>query len=471
MSEQPAEASPRELIVVVKAGSDIEAALPLSSAEPTADSHILRTILTEYDAEIERLFEQEPGALDQPSSMPEQDMLATFHSVLARDERLDDLAERLMGLDSIESAYVKPGVEPATLNQMMPVPATVQKRITPDFTHRQGYLEAAPGGIGVASAWALTGGKGRNVEVIDIEGAWRFSHEDLLANSSGVIGGTPTSDRKWRNHGTAVLGQIGGDHNGRGVIGIAPEAKLGAVSIFPTGSARAIQIASRRLRPGDVMLVELHREGPAAIGKGQHGYIAVEWWPDDFVALQAASRRGVIVIEAVGNGAQDLDDPIYDSNPGGFPSWWKNPFRRDPLDSGAILVGAGAPPPGTHGQHHGPDRSRLSFSNYGSAVDTQGWGREVTTCGYGDLQGGPNEDRWYTDSFAGTSSASPIIAGAVTSLQGIAKQRGSLLKPQQIRDLLRNTGSPQQHAPGRPVTQRIGNRPDLSQLRQSLFTS
>ena len=48
-------------------------------------------------------------------------------------------------------------------------------------------------------------------------------------------------------------------------------------------------------------------------------------------------------------------------------------------------------PPGTHGRNHGADRSRLDFSNYGALIDAQGWGREVTTCGYGDLQGGANE--------------------------------------------------------------------------------
>ena len=253
---------------------------------------------------------------------------------------------------------------------------------------------------------------------------------------------------------------------------------LGGVSIFfmkaghlHSATARAIQIASRRLKPGDLMLIELHRPGPAANGRGQHSYIAIEWWPDDFVALRTAARRGIVVIAAAGNGSQDLGDPIYDSRLHYFPRWWKNPFRRDPFDSGAILVGAGAPPPGTHGRDHGPDRSRLSFSNFGSSVDVQGWGYEVTTCGYGDLQGGANEDRWYTDGFSGTSSASPIVVGAVASLQGIVKQRGRLLTPQQIRDLLRNTGSPQQDAPRRPATQRIGNRPDLSQLLQSLFTS
>jgi hypothetical protein len=128
------------------------------------------------------------------------------------------------------------------------------------------------------------------------------------------------------------------------------------------------------------------------------------------------------------------------------------------------VVGAGAPPPGTHGRNHGPDRSRLDFSNYGSIVDAQGWGREVTTCAYGDLQGGTHEDEWYTDQFSGTSSASPIVVGALACLQGVARANGQLLTPANARAHLRATGSPQQASPAAPVTQRIGNRPDVRAL-------
>jgi hypothetical protein len=134
------------------------------------------------------------------------------------------------------------------------------------------------------------------------------------------------------------------------------------------------------------------------------------------------------------------------------------------------VVGAGAPPPGTHGRNHGADRSRLDFSNFGALMDAQGWGREVTTTGYGDLQGGTNEDLWYTDTFSGTSSASPIIVGVAASVQGMARARGvPVLTPAQFRNCLRTTGSAQQDEPGRPATQRIGNRPNLRQLSVCAF--
>jgi hypothetical protein len=313
------------------------------------------------------------------------------------------------------------------------------------------------------------------VRIIDIEGAWRFSHEDLLQNQGGVIGGTPSPDLNWRNHGTAVVGTFGGDLNAFGVTGIAPDANTRAISIFGAGmsSARAITDAANALSPGDIILIELHAPGPRfnfTAPNGQRGFVAMEFWPADFAAIvYATSVRGVIVIEAAGNGAENYDDPLYNVRPAGFPASWRNPFNLANPQSGAIIVGAGAPPPGTHGRNHGPDRSRLDFSNFGARVDVQGWGQEVTTCGYGDLQGGSNEDLWYTDTFNGTSSASPVVVGAVACLQGGLRGRSRpLLTPATARDLLRTTGSPQLDAPGRPATQRIGNRPNLRQAFERL---
>jgi Subtilase family len=127
-----------------------------------------------------------------------------------------------------------------------------------------------------------------------------------------------------------------------------------------------------------------------------------------------------------------------------------------------VFVGAGAPPRGTHGRDSGPDRSRLSFSNYGKRVDAQGWGVEVTTTGYGDLQGGVSPDLWYTNDFNGTSSASPIVTGALAAVSGILKDFGRPpLTSNRARQLLRSTGSPQQDGPSGGASQRIGNRPNL----------
>jgi hypothetical protein len=95
-------------------------------------------------------------------------------------------------------------------------------------------------------------------------------------------------------------------------------------------------------------------------------------------------------------------------------------------------------------------------------VNVQGWGWHVTTCGYGDAQGGPREERWYTHRFSGTSSASPIVTGAVACLQGIAKaSSGSPLTPAKVRTILMKSGTPQAPGPGVPLSQHIGPQPNL----------
>ncbi len=403
--------------------------------------------------------------------------LTSYYRVEAEDQKLDELADKLLKSELVDGAFVKPKMEPPVLFQdaVQPPDPQAAPPVTPAFNARQLYLDAAPGGIDARYAWTVAGGKGQGVRIVDIEGAWRFSHEDLTQNQGGVIGGTQSADIGWRNHGTAVTGEFGGDENAFGITGICSQANVRAISIFGAGqgSAKAISDAANALSPGDIILIELHAPGPRNnfqdIG-GQRGFIAMEFWPDNFAAIVfATSVRGVIVVEAGGNGAENLDDPLYNNRPNGFPATWRNPFNLANPQSGAILVGAGAPPPGTHGSNHGADRSRLDFSNYGSRVDVQGWGREVTTTGYGDLQGGGNEDLWYTDVFSGTSSASPIIVGTVGCMQGALRTAGKpLLTPATARNILRNTGSPQQDEPGRPATQRIGNRPNLHQAFDQL---
>jgi hypothetical protein len=434
--------------------------------KPVDDALGARATLTPLFGASEERLRYEASAVAAYTDVPVPD-LSVYYRVEAPGRDLDKLASNLLEVETIEAAFVKPPAEPAQfLNDMTSAPEEAPP-ITADFTARQAYLDAAPGGIDARFAWTVPGGRGAGVGIIDIEGAWRFSHEDLLLNQGGVIGGTQSTDLGWRNHGTAVVGEFGGDVNGIGLTGICPDANVRAISIFGPGSAGAIRQAANALNPGDIILIELHRPGPRHNFQGradQAGYIAIEWWPDDFDAILFATGRGVIVVEAAGNGQENLDDAIYNAPAAGFPAGWTNPFNRANRDSGAIVVGAGAPPPGTHGRNHGADRSRLGFSNYGSVVDAQGWGREVTTAGYGDLQGGTNEDLWYTDQFSGTSSASPIVVGALGALQGIARARGTPLTPATARGHLRATGSPQQDEPTRPATQRIGTRPDLRAL-------
>ncbi|MBH0777796.1 S8 family serine peptidase [Nocardia bovistercoris] len=460
--------APAELIVVTHG-----AAVPLaaSTLRESVAAEARLTGLLPPGARLTRIFGPADRLSDKLAATAQESVAGRFLNYFTvRDAGFDleTLAHRLREDDLVDGAYVKPATElpiaplPMPRRSLAPVPS-----VTPDFRARQSYLDPAPHGIDARRAWTQPGGRGAGVRVIDIEGAWRFTHEGLTGKRGGILGGEPRGDEDWRNHGTAVAGVIGGGVGGFGITGIAPDATVSAMSIFGGGSALAIRSAADALGPGDVILLELHRPGPRHDFRNradQAGYLPVEWWPDDLAAIGYAVARGVVVVEAAGNGGEDLDAALYDLAPADFPSTWRNPLRGGDHDSGAILVGAGAPPPGVHDRDHGPALSRLAFSNHGARLDAQGWGLEVTTTGYGDLQGGGDEDYWYTDVFSGTSGAAPIVVGAIVCGQGIAAHGAGPRTPAEVRALLRATGSPQVSAPGSPAGRRIGNLPDIRAL-------
>lgn len=320
---------------------------------------------------------------------------------------------------------------------------------TPSFESYQGYLGPAPHGIDAPAAWRR-GTRGQGIWFADVEGGWNAKHEDLPGDRITHVVGREINDPSWRAHGTAVLGEVVGRDNGKGVVGIAPDVeRVFTGSIGGTSPANAIDTAARKLRPGDVLLIELQTTGP----RGR--YLPMEWYDDVYDAIRAATDRGVVIIEAAGNGNEDLDHDTY-----------KRKFDRTKRDSGAIMIGAGGPP-----RDGFRDREKLDFSNYGSRVDVQGWGRMVATLDYGDLQSCEDDDqdwrytdRHYTNQFSGTSSASPIVAGAAVLVESFAKQRGKVIAPRALRDLLARTGTPQ----AGDTRKHIGPRPNLARALQAV---
>jgi hypothetical protein len=349
---------------------------------------------------------------------------------------------QLNARDEVEIAYFEPPTEVASIE----TPAT-----TPNFESGQTYLDPATDGVDARAAWTLPGGSGDGVRIIDVERGWQLTHEDLTKGATAIVLGTTASDN---NHGTAVMGEMVADRNGWGMTGIVPDAAFGGSSYVNRSTVWAIDTATKVSAPGDLILLEVHRPGPRydfQSREDQLGYIAIEWWQGDFDAILNAYAHGVIVTEAAGNGAEDLDDPIYLSY-----------FDRSYRNSHAIICGAGYPP-----SYGSQDRSRLGFSNYGSRVDLQGYGTAVYSTGYGYLYDGGTRDSWYTDSFGGTSSASPIVTGAVAALSGIFQEFwGTVIDADSARGLLLATGSPLMPSSD---TRSIGPRPDLKEALGSLF--
>jgi subtilisin family serine protease len=335
--------------------------------------------------------------------------------------------------------------------------AVADDRVPQELEEFQAYLDPAPHGMDVRYAWTLPGGKGENVKIVDIEYNWNLTHNDLTAATSNAfllvkgIDRLPDAaqDEGNINHGTAVLGELVAADDGIGVTGIANKARLGLVNPLTNGTtpdaAGAIRRAASKLEPGDLILLELSVAGPRFDPFVGRGLAPIEFEPDIFAAIKEATQAGIIVVESAGNGFEDLDHPAY-----------AGAFNRSNRDSGAIIVGAGKPEGEIYGS--GPDRTRTEESNFGSRVDLQGWGRFVTTCGYGDrrFEQGPNN--WYTIDFAATSAATAMVAGAAAVLQSIVKERGRApLTSAELRRLLVSTGTPQ----AGNLSEHIGPRPDL----------
>ncbi len=351
------------------------------------------------------------------------------------------LVDDLNALPVVELSYFEPLAQRGVIPQAMPHGAAGEGdagRITPDFSELQYYLQPAPLGVDAVSAWDLPGGLGEGVRIGLVERGLNPDHEDLPLPENW-IGKDVNLD-----HGTAVLGEILGQHNGFGIMGISPEARL-QVSIFDTEPpfpviADAISALTPYLAAGDVMLIEYHALGPpsgenCSCSCQSFEYVPLEYWQANFDVIAAATANQVICVEIAGNGSMNLDHPRY----GGV-------FDRTVRDSGAILVGAAIP----------GSCKPSCWTNYGSRLDLHGHGQQIVTAGYGPLfNGGPNAK--YTDWFGGTSGAGAMTAGVVCAFQGWYKARtGEPMSSADLVEHLRQTGTPQAADP-----RKIGPFPDL----------
>jgi subtilisin family serine protease len=387
---------------------------------------------------IHRLFARTESDLDAEKRIAESrsgrklaDLNLYYDIAVPAGVSIEALCDALNALPAVELAA------PAPLPEMAPADMAPT---TPDYQGEQGYRQSAPYGIGASDVTAVAGAGGAGVAIVDIEYNWVLDHEDLELGDAANIDSAALYDpypQDEGNHGTAALEILGGRRNAYGLTGLVFDATVLVAPAMTVSDgynvARAVNLAAQALEPGDVILIEQQN---TVCGGGDLG--PVEWYSPIFDAIATTTALGIAVVEAAGNGAVNLDDPACAGR-----------FDRSVHDSGAIIVGAGDP----------GSRARLSFSTYGSRVDLQGWGKSVATAGYGALFDPGDARQRYTASFSGTSSASPIVAGAVVAVQGALLAQGrNPLAPDQIRELLVSTGTVQ---PAPDAQTPIGPLPDV----------
>jgi hypothetical protein len=322
-----------------------------------------------------------------------------------------------------EALQALPEVEWVSLEAVGVPPPFDIPPTTPDVSDEQGYLLGNPG-ANPEFVWPR-GTKGQGVRLSDCEYGWNPDHEDLneidLHLEPGQVIHPDVYTNGWHEHGTAVIGETSSMHNEYGCLGMAPDAPVFTYPEWTLGGGfrrtACITNAIANSSVGDVVLLEMQ-----ALGAGG-GFGPAELDLSVWTAVQTGSAAGVIVVGAAGNGNQDLDSAPYE------------PYMNRG-DSGAIIVGAGS----SNIWH-----MKLSFSTYGSRVNVHGWGENVFTLGYGDIAyGGSDPNQYYTDTFGGTSSASPMVASACVLIQSFQLLvDGTPLSPATMRQLLIDTGWPQ----------------------------
>lgn len=292
---------------------------------------------------------------------------------------------------------------------------------TPLFQSLQTYLgdgvSSSQLGMNVLEAWGIGEyGKAATVRHLDF-GVYR-NHEDLRNNITVVSSRPETEDC---NHGTASTGCIAASKNTIGVVGIAHGCHF---NFYDTGS---LDLIIRDAVPGDIVSLDIQLQGPSNFLPMVHNR---SWWDK----IKSLVDKGVVVIMAAGNGGLDLS--VQAGN--------MNQFR----DSGGFLAGA---------CYHTNGR-KVYFSNYKYAGATiNSWGDwSVVTTGYGSLQKMEGNNRNYSKDYSGTSSATPLCAGALALIQSyMITHFGTFLNASWMRHVLSVTGYNEGSADA------IGRRPNV----------
>lgn len=437
-------------------------------------------------ARLDRATRSANGQVMAPLKLSHQRKLATGSELVRSSRRLTaSEANALMQQIAADPAvaHVEPDVMMHAVRDIVASKASVAPQtFTPDdpyYAQYQWHFSNATGGANINNAWDLADGSGITVAVID---TGITQHEDIdmsLADagydfiSDAFVSGRDTDDRvpggwdqgDWTTtepylsectdannppedsswHGTHVSGTVAElTNNGVGMAGIAHNAKvlpvrvLGHCGGYSSDIADAIVWASG----GHVDGVPDNQHPAQVINMSLGGGGACGADSVTAQAIAGAISRGTTVVVAAGNNNTDVSQFTPASCPG------------------VIAVAS-----------NGITGKRAFYSNYGSGITISSPGGGIYP--NDGSSGTPTNDGFVWSAInagttvpagatyggmAGTSQASPHVAGTVALILSATREAGlDTPTPDAIKALLTSTARPFPTAPDRPVGAGIVN--------------
>lgn len=282
-------------------------------------------------------------------------------------------------------------------------------------------------GIGVEGAWRYATGSGVSIAVVDT--GTEYTHEDLFDNYSSAISydfidkdTNPSPEDEYENHGTSVTGIIAADDNGLGVVGVAYDSTFGSIRIVG-GDTDANDYANALTYALDTVDIYNNSWGITSYDEFWGAYFTHSAMdPLELAAIEKGitegrDGKGAIYVFAAGNEGEGN----IDVNMSGYTN------SRYVITVGAV----------------NQDGTKCAYSNTGASLlvvapsggDTTYNDEDVLTDatigttttdrmgadGYNnfDITDGLDElipdydDLNYTNTFNGTSAATPVVSGVV----------------------------------------------------------
>ncbi|MFZ4764816.1 MAG: S8 family serine peptidase [Roseimicrobium sp.] len=311
--------------------------------------------------------------------------------------------------------------------------------------HNTGQNNGVSGAdIDVLSAWDEYRGTGVRIAIVD--DGLEVTHPDLIDNvdvthghdfNDGDDDPSPGPDD---SHGTACAGVAAARwNNGIGISGVAPEATLVGLRLIaaPTTDEDEAEAFSYL---NDIIAVKSNSWGPFdnAYGTGGPGPLSAAALAE--AATHGRGGKGTVFLWAAGNGNYSGDDSNYDGwanspyaiavsaiNDRGKQAWYSEPGAN-------ILICA----PSSGGKQGITTTDRSG---------PRGYNEESGTIEYPDYS-----DTAYTNTFGGTSSAAPAVAGVVA----LMLQANPTLTYRDIQEILVRTAQKNDEFDGGWVTNGAG---------------